>query len=257
MIKFISLISGSSGNSTLISDGQTHLLIDCGMSGKRLKEKLSCTGVDPQQLSGVLITHEHTDHTCGVGVIARRYGLPVFATEKTFGAMDIGAIDANQINIVVPDTDFVAGTIRVTPFSIPHDAADPVGYSFCISGEKYTVATDIGFMPDKLFSHLAGSDSIILESNHDIEMLRYGSYPYDLKRRILSNVGHMSNDLTAETSLRLADSGTKRIMLAHLSHENNTPDIARITTASMLDREGYSDVELYVADRYDVTAFAV
>lgn len=257
MVRFMSLVSGSSGNSTLISDGETSLLIDCGMSGSALSKKLDSVNISPESLSGVLITHEHSDHTRGIGVIARRYGIPVYATEKTLAAMNAGKIDPGQLRIIMPGVRFSAGSIDVQPFSIPHDAADPVGYNFFAEGCKYTLATDIGFMPDRLFENLRGSESIILESNHDIEMLRYGAYPYYLKQRILSKHGHLSNDLTAETAVRLADTGTSRIMLAHLSHENNTPEIAQITTKTALERSGYGNVRLSVAERYEVTAFAV
>ncbi|MBP3361437.1 MAG: MBL fold metallo-hydrolase [Clostridia bacterium] len=257
MVRFMSLMSGSGGNSTLISDGETSLLIDCGMSGSALSKKLDSINMRPEELSGVLITHEHSDHTGGVGVIARRYGIPVYATEKTFAAMNAGKIDPGQLHTVRPGVMFSAGSIDVQPFSIPHDAADPVGYSFFADGCKYTLATDIGFMPDSLFENLRGSKSIILESNHDIEMLRYGAYPYYLKQRILSQKGHLSNDITAETAVRLADTGTDKIMLAHLSHENNTPEIAQITTKNALDRSGYGNVRLSVAARYEITSFAV
>ena len=257
MIQFMSLVSGSSGNSSLISDGKTTLLIDCGISGVKLTERLSEAGFSPSDISGLLITHEHSDHTCGVGVIARRYGIPLYATEKTFASMNPGKVDSGLLNNICPGNTFSIGDIDIHPFSIPHDAAAPVGYSFYADNSKYTLATDIGFMPDKLFAELKGSRQIILESNHDVEMLRFGSYPYYLKQRILSENGHMSNELSAQVSVKLADSGTESIMLAHLSRENNTPEIAEITTHNALCSEGFSNVNLSVASRYNVTRFAV
>lgn len=257
MIQFISLTSGSSGNSSLITDGSTTLLIDCGISGKKLAERLNDASIAPESISGVLITHEHTDHTSGIGVIARRYGLSVYATEKTFCAMNTGKLSDEQVNIISAGKMFSVGTIDVQPFSIPHDAADPVGYSFFTAEGKYTLATDIGFMPESLFEQIRGSKQIILESNHDVEMLRYGSYPYYLKQRILSSHGHMSNELTAQVALRLAHSGTENIMLAHLSKENNTPEIAEITTRNALKANGFDNVGLCVASRYEITRFAV
>ena len=257
MIQFMSLVSGSSGNSSLITDGDTTFLIDCGVSGKKLEERLADVNISPQSISGVLITHEHSDHTAGVGVIARRYSLPLYATEKTFSAMNIGKISPDLLNPICPGKTFSAGSMDIHPFSIPHDAADPVGYSFITSSGKYTLATDIGFMPESLFDHLQGSKQIILESNHDIEMLRFGSYPYYLKQRILSQKGHMSNELTSKVAVRLADSGTENIMLAHLSCENNTPEIAEITTLNALKSNGFDNVGLTVASRYAVTQFAV
>ena len=255
MVQFISLVSGSSGNASLITDEQTTLLIDCGLSGVKLVEKLNNIGLCPEDLSGMLITHEHSDHTKGVGVIARKYNIPIYATSGTFNSMNVGKIDLNAFHAVVAEEQFNIGSITIKPFSIPHDAAEPVGYSFFANEKKYTLATDIGCMTEQLYENLDGSDSIILESNHDIDMLRYGSYPYYLKERILGKRGHMSNDLTAEIAIRLAKNGTKHIMLAHLSHENNTPEIAKITTESALKKANCTDVELTVANRNEITCF--
>ena len=171
--------------------------------------------------------------------------------------MNAGKINQDLFNYINPGKTFSIGEIQVHPFSIPHDAANPVGYSFYAENCKYTLATDIGFMPDSLFNELKGSRQIILESNHDIEMLRYGAYPFYLKQRILSENGHMSNELSAQVSVRLADCGTESIMLAHLSLENNTPEIAEITTHNALCSEGFSNVNLSVASRHNVTRFAV
>lgn len=257
MVRFLSLVSGSSGNASLIMDDNTTILIDCGLSGVKLKEKLEALGINPCSLSAMLITHEHSDHTKGAGVAARKYGLPVYATPDTFNAMNIGKIDNSQLHRIAPGIEFKVGTITVRPFSIPHDAVDPVGYSFFAEDKKYTLATDIGCMTEALYNNLTGSDSIILESNHDVDMLRYGSYPFYLKERILGSCGHMSNDLTAQVAISLAKSGTKHIMLAHLSHENNTPEIAKITTENALKSANCTNVELTVACRYDITSFAV
>ncbi len=257
MVRFLSLVSGSSGNSSLITDGNTTLLIDCGISGKKLKERLEEAEMTPESIDAVLITHEHSDHTKGIGVIARRYNLPVFATEKTLFHTDLGKTDPSLINIIKANETFDIGSIQVHPFPIPHDAADPVGFSFIAEGEKYTLATDIGFMPDNLFCELCGSKQIILESNHDVEMLKIGDYPFYLKERILSQRGHLSNEITAQTAVMLAKAGTENIMLAHLSRENNTPEIAEITTLNALCKNGFSNVELKVASRHSVTQFAV
>ena len=255
MVRFLSLVSGSSGNSSLISDGITTILIDCGLSGKKLTEKLQSIGIAPSDLSAMLITHEHSDHTQGVGVICRKYNVPIYTTYGTFNAMKAGKINEDCFHPVTPGESILIGTIRVNPFRIPHDAADPVGYSFYAEDKKYTLATDIGSMSEQLYGELCGSDSIILESNHDVDMLRYGDYPFHLKERILGRNGHMSNDLTAKTVIRLAKDGTKHIMLAHLSHENNTPEIAKITTESALQSACIHGVNLTVAQRYDITSF--
>ena len=256
MVNFISLISGSSGNATLISDGRVHILTDCGMSGAKLKDALKKVGIAPESLSALLITHEHIDHVKGAGVIARRYGLPVYATEKTLMKMDCGPIAENLLNVITPDTDFEIGGIGICPFSIPHDAADPVGYSYFIDNDKYSLATDIGHMNDYIFEHISGSRAVLLESNHDVEMLQFGSYPYPLKRRILSDIGHLSNENAAKCAVELLKSGTERIALGHLSQENNTPEIALLDTYNALTDAGSKvgeDIQLTVAQRFEVT----
>lgn len=257
MITFISLTSGSSGNATFVSDGETKLLIDCGMSGSRLKTALSSIDVDICDLDAILITHEHSDHIKGLGVIARKYHVPVFATFKTFSNMkSIGEFDDSLKNAI--NNELEIGKIGVRAFSIPHDAADPVGYNFFIDNQKLTLATDIGNMDDNLFKCIEGSKYIILESNHDVDILRLGSYPYNLKKRILSPYGHLSNEVAAETALRLAKTGTEHFMLAHLSRENNLPEIAQITTENIFKKNNIRldrDVTLTVASRDDITTF--
>ncbi len=257
MNRFVSLISGSSGNATFISDGKTNILIDCGMSGSGLKESLRLIGVAPESLDALLITHEHSDHTKGAGVVSRRYGLPVYATIGTHAGMDIGRIDDKNIHFVREDVTTEVGTIAVTPFAIPHDAQQPVGFTFDLGGERYALATDIGVMTDEILSRISGCKKVILESNHDVQMLRYGSYPYPLKQRILSDRGHLSNDAASKAALFLVQSGTEHIALGHLSKENNRPEIAMLETYNLLTDAGVdvgSDVTLKVADRYKPTA---
>lgn len=256
MNRFVSLISGSSGNATFISDGKTNILIDCGMSGAKLKEALHAIDVLPESLDALLITHEHSDHTKGAGVISRRYNLPVYATIGTHAGMDIGNIDDKNIHFVKEDEETEIGTIAVTPFAIPHDAQQPVGFTMQIGGEKYSLATDIGKMTNNILEHIIGSKKIILESNHDIEMLRYGSYPFPLKQRILSDKGHLSNEMASKTALYLVQNGTEHIALGHLSEENNRPEIAMLETYNMLTQSGVDvgkDMVLQVAHRYKPT----
>lgn len=255
---FVSLISGSSGNATYISDGKTNLLIDCGMSGAKLKEALHCINVAPESINALLLTHEHIDHTKGAGVIARRYNIPIYATEGTHTSMDIGKVSEENIHIISADTDFEIGTIGIMPFSIPHDAKEPVGYSFFVGDEKYSLATDIGNMNNYILKHIARSKKVLLESNHDTEMLRCGIYPFPLKQRILGEFGHLSNETAAKTALQLAKYGTEHIMLGHLSKENNRPEIAMLETFNILTQAGLnigSDITLQVADRYKPTLF--
>ncbi len=252
-----SLTSGSSGNCSLVSYKNTNILVDCGMSGKRLDELLRTLSLSGCDLDAILVTHEHIDHISGVGVVSRRYNVPIFATEQTHRAMNIGKITDDNIKSIEPDRPFEVGDIGIDAFSIPHDAAAPVGYRFYCGNKKYSVATDIGTMTNELFDSISCSDSIILEANHDIQMLKSGSYPENLKARILSNFGHMSNELSAKCALALANRGTKNIMLSHLSEENNTPSLALGTVSQKLRENGAlsGDVKLVVAKRYEVTLF--
>ena len=257
---FLSLVSGSTGNCSLVSDGKTVLLSDCGLSVSRLENLLSLLGISPLDLSAILITHEHSDHIKGAGSVSKKYGLPVFATEGTHLSMKNIGIPEENIKYISPDNGFEIGTIGVKAFSIPHDAANPVGYSFFLGKTKLAVATDMGHMNDYIFENIKGSTAIILESNHDIEMLKNGHYPQFLKRRILGDFGHLSNDAAAETALRLLKSGTRHIMLGHISAENNTPKIAITKTANAAMASGAipgKDFSLSAADRYMPTNFLI
>ena len=255
MVSFISLVSGSSGNASFLSDGKTNILIDCGLSGKQLAAALECAGFRADELDAVLVTHEHTDHIKGAGVIARRYKLPVYATAPTIEAMDIGRVE--RLVPVVPGIAFEIGTIGVRPFSIPHDATDPVGYRFEAGGEYLAIATDIGRMNGDIMENLRGCRRLILESNHDCRMLECGPYPYSLKKRIRGELGHLSNDEAAAAAVELIRSGTEHILLGHLSRENNMPQLAKITAESAAElagiRPGY-DAVINVASRHSITA---
>lgn len=259
MLELISLISGSSGNASLVTDGKTNLLIDCGTSGKRLIELLEKAGTTPQSINAIMITHEHIDHTKGAGILSRKFNLPIYATRGTHSSMNIGAISEDNIVFVEPDAEFEIGDLSITPFLIPHDASEPCGFCFSDGREKAAIATDIGVMSEQLFSRISGSTQIILESNHDIDMLRFGEYPFPLKQRILSDVGHLSNVAAAKTALRLVQCGTEHIMLGHLSDKNNLPEIAQMETYNFLTDNGIAvgkDVTLQVAQRYDITRFS-
>lgn len=255
---FLSLISGSSGNASIISDNTTLILTDCGMSGKKLEEAFSSLGLSCADISAILITHEHIDHTRGAGIISRRYNIPVYATKGTFDCAQLGNIPEGNIHYISPGIDFEIGDIGIRPFSISHDANDPVGYNYFLKNKKFTVATDMGEITQTAEESIIGSDEILLEANHDVDMLMYGTYPFALKQRILSNIGHLSNDSAADACVRLLKSGTKKIMLGHLSNENNTPPIAYEACKSALLKSGAKlgdDIELSVADRYKITRF--
>lgn len=238
---FCPLYSGSSGNALFVQYGSTRLLIDAGKSGKMIDEALDMIGVDPRTLDALLITHEHSDHICGAGVLSRKYKLPVYATSGTWAAMDgkLGKILEEQKRTFDPFADFYIGDIGVVPFSIPHDAAEPVGYRLWGGSVSISTATDLGHFPRAIRDAIAGSSLVLLESNHDPDMLRMNShYSQKLKQRILSNHGHLSNDACADALLQLVDNGTQHVILGHLSGENNTPSLARQVNENRMVREG-------------------
>lgn len=254
MIKFQSFLSGSSGNCTYVTDDTTHLLVDCGATGKYITECLSRLGVHPSQISAILVTHEHRDHVSGVGVMSRKYGIPVLATEGTLAGMkNICGLFQPHAETIRAGKEISVGSLSVRAFAIPHDAAEPVGYRFSDDNSTFTIATDLGHISDELTEELSGSDSIIIEANHDAELLRTGPYPYYLKRRIAGDRGHLSNDNCARLCAMLAKTGTRAFWLGHLSQENNVPTLAYETVKEILKQEGItvgSDVGLNVLSRY-------
>jgi phosphoribosyl 1,2-cyclic phosphodiesterase len=236
MIKLVSLFSGSSGNCIFLSDGETRMLIDAGLSGKRIEAALSSLGERPKDLKAILVTHEHSDHTMGIGVLARRHKLPIYASNGTWNSMGTfpGKLAPGQQCRFMPGERFLIGGIDIEPFPIPHDAAEPVGYSFRLQGRKITVATDIGHMNRTLLRNLEGSDVLLLESNHDIGMLKMGRYPWPLKQRILGDLGHLCNEMAGKVAAHLVANGARCILLGHLSQENNFPELAWQTAANAL-----------------------
>ena len=238
---FCPLYSGSSGNALFVQYGQTRLLIDAGKTGKCIFEALDRIGVDPKTLSGILVTHEHSDHTSGVGVLCRKLKIPVYATEGTWQGMEkkVGKIPP-EFRVAFDKTeDFYVGQIGVTSFAIPHDANDPVGYRLWGGNVSISTATDLGHFTRIVHDHVAGSSLVLLESNHDPEMLRlndhYSSY---LKQRILGRHGHLSNDSCAEALVELVNTGVQNVILGHLSGENNTPELALRTSENRVELEG-------------------
>ena len=253
-LRFSPLFSGSSGNATYVGCDDAHILVDAGLSGTRVSQELMRVGVNPGMLSAILVTHEHSDHIKGIGILSRKFDLPVFATEGTWREMygKIGAISPRNMRIFEPGQDFYIGSIDVTPFSTPHDAGQPVGYTFEIGGAKLAIATDLGSVRDSWFKYVKGSDAVILESNYDPGMLETGPYPYDLKKRIMGRHGHLSNDDAGEVAAELARNGTRQIILGHLSKENNYPELALQCTLTAMKLAGVdieSGVRVMVASR--------
>ena len=248
MARFCSLFSSSSGNCTYIGCSGGGILIDDGISAKRTEAALSSIGVDPASISAIFVTHEHTDHIGGVRVFASRYGTRVFATNGTLGALNrAGVLNEKFTASVIPDGGVQAGGMLVKPFATLHDASESCGYTVTApDGKKLAVCTDLGRVTGTVMNAIAGSDLVLLESNHDVNMLRIGPYPYNLKRRIMSEKGHLSNDDCAETAVKLLESGTTRFLLGHLSKENNYPPLAIETTRAAMKMAGAEENSDYL-----------
>ena len=251
------LYSSSSGNSTYIGSEKTGILIDAGLAGKYIFSALEQISVAPSSVRAILVTHEHADHIKGVGVVARKLDIPVYANAATWEAMSpkIGAIPEKH-RIVIGREDFFIGDLLVTPIPLFHDAADPTGYSVCCKDRKVCVITDTGKVSKAMIAQAAGAQVVLLESNHDVRMLKCGSYPYELKRRILSAHGHLSNDDCASCAVELARLGVKGILLGHLSKENNFEELAYSTVSEALTAAGIRpgrDVALALTKKYEVT----
>jgi len=240
MIKFCSLFSGSSGNAIFVGTEDTRLLIDAGLSGKRIIQALHAIGEDPSRLDAILVTHEHSDHIKGAGIVSRRFRIPIYASGGTWEAMEesLGPLGRGNCKCFCTGEGFEVGDISIKAFPIPHDAAEPVGFNFFIRNRKLTIATDIGHMNMKLLENFDQSDLIMLESNHDLEMLKAGPYPWVLKQRIMSDTGHLSNENAGKVAAYMAGRGTTRFLLGHLSRENNFPQLAYQTVLNALQEKG-------------------
>ncbi len=241
MARFCSLFSSSSGNATYIGSGSTGILIDAGVSAKRIRTALQNRDIDPKSIRAIFVTHEHADHIKGIRVLASQLHLPVYATRGTMQGMhEAGALDGDfPCDFVECGKEIPVGDLCVRAFPTPHDANEPCGYTVTLPDErKVSVATDIGHMTNEVMHGILGSDLVMLESNHDVGMLQNGPYPYFLKRRILSDVGHLCNDACADVAVQLVDHGTTRLFLGHLSTENNMPQLAYQTTYAALQQAG-------------------
>ena len=255
-MRICSIASGSSGNCVYVGDNDTHILIDAGISGKRVKAGLDAIGVDIKDIQALLITHEHSDHISGVGVLSRKYKMPIYSKEKTLKSLlkirSVGVIDPALCNNLEADETFLVGAIEITPFATTHDAVDPLCYTFKKGDKKIGFATDLGSYDEYIKEHLKGANALYLEANHDVRMLEVGPYPFFLKQRILSDIGHLSNDLSADLICDLYHEGLTHIILGHLSHENNMPDVAHATVKHEIDRRldlNEGQLHLHVAKR--------
>jgi phosphoribosyl 1,2-cyclic phosphodiesterase len=250
------LFSGSSGNAILAGSDKTKILIDAGVSCKRIEEALSAISESTDGIKGILITHEHTDHIAGIKVLSKKHRIPVFATEKTWEACAEKLEVSPRLTRVISKDDFYIDDLLIEPFGLPHDAADPVGYCVSSGARKIAVSTDLGFFPKTIEYRLHSCDLVLLEANHDLEMLINGTYPYVLKQRIKSRYGHLSNDDAGDAAVKLACAGVTSILLGHLSKENNSEQLAYRTVTEALISGGITpgkDLKLGLAFRDRVT----
>ena len=251
------LFSGSSGNSILISTEATKILVDAGVSGKRTIEALSSVGVNAGDIKAILLTHEHTDHIQGAGILSRKYDIPIYATSLTWQAALGKLKDIRKHNTrMITKSDFFIDDLLVEPFEMPHDAADPVGYCVSCGSRKVGIVTDLGHFPKEVEYRLHACDLVLLEANHDMDLLLSGPYPHQLKQRIKSRHGHLSNDDAALAAIKLAAAGVSSILLGHLSQENNNAKLAFRTVTDALVSEGFTpgrDLNLGLALRDAVT----
>lgn len=260
-MELCSIASGSSGNCICVGTADSHLLVDAGISGKRMETGLNSVGLKTDEMEAILITHEHIDHIAGLGVLARRYGLPIYGTQGTLDAVcavkSVGKIDEALLHPILPEQEFQVGDMTVHPVSISHDAADPVAYIMKTGSQKVGVITDLGTYDDAFVGKLQDLDILLLEANHDVRMLQAGSYPYPLKQRILSDRGHLSNVLSGQLLGRLLHDRFHAVVLGHLSKENNYAELAyetvRLEVSMGENPYKGDDFPIYVAKRSEAS----
>ena len=260
-MRFCSIASGSSGNCIYVGSEATHLLVDVGISGKRTESGLNSLGITARDLDGILITHEHADHISGLGVIARKYGIPIYATPGTIEAIQksgsVGKIDSSLFREVKEDVKLTIKDLAVNPMRISHDAAQPVAYRISYGSKKVGICTDLGVYNDYTVECLKGMDAVLIEANHDVNMLQVGPYPYYLKQRILGDRGHLSNENSGRLLSRILHDKLENIILGHLSKENNLPELAyeacRIVITLVDNAYNAYVFSIQVANRSDIS----
>jgi phosphoribosyl 1,2-cyclic phosphodiesterase len=239
-LRFSVLASGSTGNAFYIESNKEKILVDAGLSGKKLDSLFEKAHLNPREISRILVTHEHSDHIKGLGIIARKYNLPIYANEKTWKAMErsIGKLTTDQKFVFNLEEVKTFGDMDVESFGVSHDAVEPQFYTFYSGGKKVALVTDLGYVSERIKKTIEDADAYIFEANHDVDMLRMGRYPWSVKQRILSDSGHVSNE---DSGLAIADvinNNTKRVYLAHLSLDNNMKDLARMSVSNILEERG-------------------
>lgn len=256
-MKLCSIASGSSGNCIFAGSDTTSLMIDTGISGKRIEEGLNFIGHTAKEIDGILVTHEHSDHISGLGVVSRKYGIPIYTTKGTKEAIlntkNVGKIPEDLFVEIEPDVDFTIGDITVSPVAISHDAAQPAAFILRQPGKSMAVMTDLGKYDSYIVEKLQHLDVLLLEANHDVHMLQVGTYPYYLKQRILGERGHLSNELSGQLLSEVLHDNFKTVILGHLSKENNYEKLAYETVRLEVDMADNpykaSDFPIQVAKR--------
>jgi phosphoribosyl 1,2-cyclic phosphodiesterase len=243
--------SGSSGNCTYVEHGLTRLLVDAGLRAKEIVKRLLLIGIEPETLSGILISHEHHDHIHGAAALAKKFRLPVFISRKALEFSPSSLQHAVRIPIG-SDVPLQIGALTVTPFSTPHDSVDPLAFSIRAGQTQVCVVTDIGFISDNIRERIFKTDLLVIESNHDLEMLRMGPYPWSLKQRVMSNYGHLSNEALAFFFSEYFDGNDRTVMLTHLSRQNNHPQLAYVSAARALEKK-CKNMHLHISLQDDIS----
>jgi phosphoribosyl 1,2-cyclic phosphodiesterase len=246
IVKVCALSSSSSGNATFVASSKTRILIDAGLSRKETYQRLANIGEDGDKLDAILVTHEHTDHVGGLVRFGRKRRIPMYLTRLTAPAIDWEDF-VPMLETFQAGASFTIGDLEIQSFTIPHDAVDPVGYAIRAEGVKIGIVTDLGYMPESICFHLQGTDCLLLESNHDLDMLKVGPYPWSVKQRVMSRRGHLSNDMVSGFIRGSMDSSTAHLLLGHLSEHNNHPEIVRLTASQALESRKL-DTKLVVLD---------
>ena len=249
MLNFSSLYSGSTGNSLFLQSDNSKVLIDSGVSAKKIIEALASFNVNVEDLDAIVVTHEHSDHIQSLGTLSKKYNIPVYATKETFDAMpkQTEKIMCNNINCINTNEKFEINDLTFKPFSIPHDAANPCGFNIYKDAKKISIATDIGHMTNSILKNLEESLFVLLEANYDPEVLRCSPYPFSLKSRIAGPTGHLPNEMAGKTISYLLQSGLKSAMLGHLSKQSNFPELAYQTVLDELISNNYDENSLNLA----------
>ena len=254
MLKCCSLYSGSTGNSFFVQTENTNILVDAGVSCRKIESALKALQVAPNEINGILVTHEHIDHTKSIGILSTKYNIPIYINTETFNALQQNKkmlFDSLKVNFFKNNITFKINDLKIYPFSTPHDAANPCGFNIFKDNKKISIATDLGHVSNNIIKCLENSSLVMLEANYDSNVLQYSSYPYMLKKRISGPNGHLENCVTGKTIAHLVNSGLQNALLIHLSKENNFPELAYKTVLEELQKTNHSDecISLSVAPR--------